>query len=251
MPILYIEMVAREIVADTIDVVAQSAETRFEELYEATGVLSGDELQKKYSLTLAETMKNEIGVAIRSMGPAPARPVIRGLSGDRVQINIDGMETRDLSATSADHAVTLEPFNSERLEIIRGPRILLHTASAIGGVINVVKQKIPEDHPQRVSGSVGAYGETVNRGYLSAAGITVPVGPLALYAETTYRNTRDVQTPIGRLVNTPIDTRTHTLGLSYPTDRGYIGASFDQFDTQYGIPGVVYWRASQWRRSGY
>ena len=236
-PILYVEMVAREIVLDTVDVVAKSAETRFEALHEATGVLSGDELQKKYSLTLAETMKNEIGVAIRSMGPAPARPVIRGLSGDRVQINIDGIESHDLSATSADHAVTLEPFNSERLEIIRGPRTLLHTTSAIGGVVNVVKQKIPEVHPQRVFGSVGAYGETVNRGYLSAAGITVPVGPLALYAETTYRNTRDVQTPIGRLANTPIDTRTHTLGLSYPTDRGYIGASFDQFDTHYGIPG--------------
>ncbi len=237
LPILYVEMVVQEIFADTIDVVGKSAETRFEELHEATGVLSGDELQKKYSLTLAETMKNEIGVAIRSMGPAPARPVIRGLSGDRVQINIDGIETRDLSATSADHAVTLELFNSERLEIIRGPRILLHTASAIGGVINVVKQKIPEDHPQDVFGSVGAYGETVNRGYLSAAGITVPVGPLALYAETTYRDTRDVQTPIGRLANTPIDTRTHTLGLSYPTDRGYVGVSFDQFLTQYGIPG--------------
>ena len=237
LPILYVEIVAREIVMDTIDVVAKSVETRFEALHEATGVLSGDELQKKYSLTLAETMKNEIGVAIRSMGPAPARPVIRGLSGDRVQINIDGIETHDLSATSADHAVAVEPFNSERLEIIRGPRTLLHTASAIGGVINVVKQKIPEDHPQRVFGSVGAYGETVNRGYLSAVGITVPVGPLALYAETTYRNTRDVQTPIGRLANTPIDTRTHLLGLSYPTDRGYIGASFDQFDTQYGIPG--------------
>ena len=237
LPILYVEMVAQEILLETIDVVAKSVETRFEELHEATGVLSGDELQKKYSLTLAETMKNEIGVAIRSMGPAPARPVIRGLSGDRVQINIDGIESHDLSATSADHAVTLEPFNAERLEIIRGPRTLLHTASAIGGVINVVKQKIPEDHPQRVFGSVGAYGETANRGYLSAVGITVPVGPLALYAETTYRNTRDVQTPIGRLANTPIDTRTHLLGLSYPTDRGYIGASFDQFDTQYGIPG--------------
>ena len=237
LPLLYVEMVAQEILVDTIDVVGKNAETHFEALHEATGVLSGDELQKKYSITLAETMKNEIGVAIRSMGPAPARPVIRGLSGDRVQINIDGIETRDLSATSADHAVTLEPFNSERLEIIRGPRTLLHTASAIGGVINVVKQKIPEDHPQRVFGSVGAYGETVNRGYLSAAGITVPVGPFAFYAETTYRNTRDVQTPIGRLANTSIDTRTHTLGLSYPTDRGYIGTSFDQFDTQYGIPG--------------
>ncbi len=237
LPLLYVEMVAREIAMDTIDVVATHAETRFEELYEATGVLSGDELQKKYSLTLAETMKNEIGVAIRSMGPAPARPVIRGLSGDRVQINLDGIRADDLSATSADHAVTLEPFNAERLEIIRGPRTLLYSASAIGGVINVVKHKIPEVPPRRVFGRVGAYGETVNRGYLSAAAITVPVGPLALFAETTYRDTRDVRTPVGKLDNTPIDTRTHTLGVSYPTPRGYIGASFDQFNTQYGIPG--------------
>ena len=236
-PILYVEMAPLSLQMDLIDVVAESAETRFEELHETTGVLSGDELRQKYALTLAETMKNEIGVAIRSMGPAPARPVIRGLSGDRIQINVDGMQTQDLSATSADHAVTLESFNAKRLEIIRGPRTLLHTATAVGGVINVVKHKIPDVHPQRVFGSVGAYGETVNRGYFSSASVTAPVGPLALYAETTYRDTRDVQTPIGKLDNTPINTRTHTVGLSYAADRGYIGASFDQFGTQYGIPG--------------
>ncbi len=236
-PILYIEMAPLALQMDLIDVVAESAETRFDELHETTGVLSGDELRKKYALTLAETMKNEIGVAIRSMGPAPARPVIRGLSGDRIQINVDGMQTRDLSATSADHAVTLESFNAERLEIIRGPRTLLHTATAVGGVINVVKRKIPDVRPQRLSGSIGAYGETANRGYFSSASVTAPVGPLALHAETTYRDTRDVQTPIGKLGNTSINTRTHTVGLSYAANRGYIGASFDQFGTQYGIPG--------------
>ena len=237
MPILYIAMTAREIELDTLDVVAKTAETRFEALHELTGTLAGDELERKYSRTLAETIKNEIGVAIRSMGPAPARPVIRGLSGDRVQINLDGIRTHDLSATSADHAVALEPYGIQRLEIIRGPRTLLHSASAIGGVINAVKYKIPETQPHRVSGSAGAYGETINRGYLSATSITTPVGPLALYAETTYRDTRDVQTPIGKLDNTAIDTRTYTLGLSYPTRKGYIGASFDQFTTKYGVPG--------------
>ena len=236
-PILYVEMAPLALQMDLIDVVAKSAETRFDELHETTGVLSGDELRQKYSLTLAETMKNEVGVAIRSMGPAPARPVIRGLSGDRIQINVDGMETQDLSATSADHAVTLESFNAERLEIIRGPRTLLHTATAVGGVVNVVKHKIPDVRPQRLFGSVGAYAETVNRGYFSSAAVTAPVGPLALYAESTYRDTRDVRTPVGRLANTPINTRTHTIGLSYAANRGYIGASFDQFGTQYGIPG--------------
>ncbi len=236
-PILYAEMAPLALQMAALDVVAKRAETRFDERQETTGVLSGDELRKKYGRTLAETMKNEIGVAIRSMGPAPARPVIRGLSGDRIQINVNGIQTHDLSATSADHAVTLEPFNAERLEIIRGPRTLLHTATAVGGVINLVRHKIPQVHPRRLSGSVGAYGETVNRGYLSSVALTAPLGPLALYAETTYRDTRDLQTPIGKLDNTSVNTRTHTLGLSHAASRGYIGASFDQFDTEYGIPG--------------
>lgn len=236
-PVVYLELARLDLKLDPMDVVARRTETRFDELKQATRVLSGDELRKKYSMTLAETMKNELGVAIRSMGPAPARPVIRGLSGDRVQINVDGIESQDLSSTSADHAVTVETFNAERLEIIRGPRTLLHTATAGGGVINVVKHKIPEARPRRFFGSVGAYGETVNRGYFSSAALTAPLGPLALYAESTYRDTRDIQTPVGRLANTPINTSTYTLGMSYAGDRGYIGGSFDQFETQYGIPG--------------
>ena len=236
-PVVYLELSRLGHRLDPIDVVARRAESRFEELHEATRVLSGDELRKKYSITLAETMKNELGVAIRSMGPAPARPVIRGLSGDRVQINVDGIQSQDLSATSADHAVTVETFNAERLEIIRGPRTLLHTATAGGGVINVVKRKIPEVRPERFFGSVGAYGETANRGYFSSAALTAPVGPLALHAETTYRDTRDIRTPVGRLANTPINTRTYAIGGSYAGNRGYVGASFDQFETQYGIPG--------------
>ncbi len=236
-PVVYLELARLDLKLDPIDVVAKRAETRFDELKQATRVLSGDELKKKYSMTLAETMKNELGVAIRSMGPAPARPVIRGLSGDRVQINVDGIESQDLSSTSSDHAVTVETFNAERLEIIRGPRTLLHTTTAGGGVINVVKHKIPETRPRRFFGSVGAYGETVNRGYFSSAALTAPLGPLALYAESTYRDTRDIRTPVGRLANTPINTNTYTLGMSYAGDLGYFGASFDQFETQYGIPG--------------
>ena len=158
-PVIYMEISRLSLELDPIDIVARRAETRFDELQEATRVLSGDELRKKYSMTLAETMKNELGVAIRSMGPAPARPVIRGLSGDRVQINVDGIESQDLSSTSADHAVTVETFNAERLEIIRGPRTLLHTATAGGGVINVVKHKIPETRPKRFSGASAPMGK--------------------------------------------------------------------------------------------
>lgn len=233
----YISLRPQAIEMDVLDVEAQKVSSEHDDIQDKTGVLSGDELQKKYSLTLAETMKNEMGVAIRSMGPAPARPVIRGLGGDRVQINQDGIKAHDLSATSADHAVTLEPFNVERIEVIRGPRTLLYSSTAIGGVVNVVKNKIPDTHPQQVFGTVGSYAETSNRGFLTSAAVTVPVGRVGVYGETSYRNTQNVQTPIGTLYNTPITTHTYVLGLSYVTPKGYVGASFDQFETDYGIPG--------------
>ena len=234
---LRVELVSRTLMLQGIDVFSRTSGTRFEQLQESAGTLSGEDLERNYSLTLAETMKNEVGVGIRSMGPAPARPVIRGLSGDRVQITQDGVSARDLSSTSPDHAVTLEMFNLERIEIIRGPKTLLHTSSAGGGVINVVKNRILDTRPSQAFGSVGFRGTTVDRGGLGAASIVAPVGPLSLFGEATYRSTDDQTTPIGRLDNTKVKTTTYAAGLSYAGDRGYIGAAFDQFDTEYGVPG--------------
>ena len=52
------------------------------------------------SRTIAETIDYEPGIAQRSMGPAPARPVLRGLGGDRLLMVEDGERTGDLSGTS-------------------------------------------------------------------------------------------------------------------------------------------------------
>ncbi len=234
---LRVELVSQALMMQGIDVLSRPTGTRFERLHESAGTLSGEDLERNYSLTLAETIKNEVGVGIRSMGPAPARPVIRGLGGDRVQITQDGIRARDLSSTSPDHAVTLEMFNLERIEIIRGPKTLLHGSSAGGGVINVVKKRILDTHPMQVFGSLGFRGTTVDQGVLSAASMIAPVGPFGLFGETTYRTTGDQSTPIGKLDNTPVNTNTFAAGLSYAKDQGYIGASYDQFDTEYGIPG--------------
>ena len=234
---LRIELLSQALIMQGIDVLSRSTTTRFGRFQESAGTLSGDDLERNVSLTLAETMKNEVGVGIRSMGPAPARPVIRGLSGDRVKITQDGIATRDLSSTSADHAVALEMFNLERIEVIRGPRTLLHSASAGGGVINVVKNRILDTRPTQVFGSVGLRGTSVDRGGLGAVSMIAPAGPLGLFGEATYRRTDDQTTPIGKLDNTEIATDTYALGASYARDQGFIGASYDQFETEYGIPG--------------
>ena len=178
--------------------------SKFDEYNESFNVLKGKELQKELGLTLASTLKNETGLAIRSMGPAPARPVIRGLGGDRVHIAEDGVEVTDLSSTSPDHAVTIEPFSLERIEVVRGPKVLLHTSTTIGGVVNAIGHEIPQEFSDKISGTIGGYGETANKGYLGSFSTSIPLNNLIVRGEISRRKTDDISTPIGTLDNSDI-----------------------------------------------
>ena len=212
-------------------------ESRFAELNEMTGVVEGRELQQKLNQTLAATLKNETGLAIRSMGPAPARPVIRGLGGDRVMIAEDGSKTSDLSATSPDHAVTIEPFSLQRLEVMRGPKVLLLSSTTIGGVVNVIRNEIPIQKHDNIQGVLGTYGETVNDGQLMSASGSVPLGDFVAKGEFNRRTASDMDTPEGELDNSYSDDQDWSAGGAYFFERGLIGYSYRDFELGYGIPG--------------
>lgn len=218
-------------------VIGEHQHSKFEELSKRVGVLEGRDLQREMGLTLASALKNETGLAIRAMGPAPARPVIRGLGGDRVSISEDGAKTVDLSATSPDHAVTIEPFAVERVEVVRGPRVLLQTPTTIGGVVNVVRHEVPDVHHDQIYGVVGVYAESANRGALGSFLLDLPLHPLALRGEFSRRSAGDLTTPVGRLTNSDSRTTDLSFGSSIIDDFGFAGYSFRQFALDYGVPG--------------
>ena len=110
-------------------------------------IFSGNKLRQNLSQTIAETIDYEPGIAQRSMGPA-ARP-IRGLGGDRLLILEDGERTGDLSATSSDHAVAVEPMTTQRIEITRGPETMVYGSNALGGVINADAGMYPSKDPKK------------------------------------------------------------------------------------------------------
>lgn len=232
-----IYMFPRALDASPVIVTGEHTHTKFEELNEISNTLKGLELQKELGLTLASTLKNETGMAMRSMGPAPARPVIRGLGGDRVLISEDGNKTTDLSATSPDHAVTIEPFTSDRMEVIRGPRVLLHTSTTIGGVVNVIRHEIPHDRHDNIFGTLGAYGESANRGGLGSAVVNVPFDNISLRGEYSRRVASDVNTPEGELDNSNSDDFDAAIGGSLFHKHGFIGGSYRHFELDYGVPG--------------
>jgi iron complex outermembrane receptor protein len=211
--------------------------SRIEDAGEIETVLRGKELDRELGLTLAATLKNETGMAMRAMGPAPARPVIRGLGGDRVMISEDGNKTTDLSASSPDHAVTIEPFAVERIEVLRGPRVLTFSPVTVGGVVNVVRHDVPQDMHTDVLGALGLYGETANRGSLGSFSAEVPLQPIMLRGEVSHRETGDLDTPEGRLGNSHSRSTDYSLGASVIDGNSYAGMSFRRYALAYGVPG--------------
>src|SRR5687767_970753 len=114
--------------------VSPNARAQFES-YQPTSVLAGQDLQKQLEATIGATLQAEPGVAMRALGPGPARPVIRGLDGDRVAVLQDGQRVGDLSSQSGDHGVTINPSSAKRIEVVRGPATLLYRAEDLKSVV--------------------------------------------------------------------------------------------------------------------
>ena len=217
-------------------VVEGEAESALAPLQEPEVVFSGSKLRQNLSRTIAETIDYEPGIAQRSMGPAPARPVLRGLGGDRLLMLEDGERTGDLSGSSSDHAVAIEPMTTERIEVVRGPRTLLYGSNALAGVVNVVRGYVPSERPDGFGGSVTYQGESVNRGLSGGLTLEQGLGPLALRFDSSLRNADDISTPHGVLANTDIRTGNASVGLSLVRPWGHVGASGSLYDSAYGIP---------------
>lgn len=218
------------------DVVVQgTAERRVEAAPDA--VLSGKKLQQQLGQTISATLAREPGIAERSMGPAAARPVVRGLGGDRLRILEDGGSSGDMSATSGDHAVAIDPLTTERIEIIRGPAALLHSANSLGGVINLVRDRIASHMPDRIFGTASLQGESVNSGYAGGLSFALPAGPIAIHFDGSVRRTDAISTPAGILPNTDASLWNGSIGASYILPWGYAGVSGGLYNSSYGIPG--------------
>lgn len=221
------------------EVISVSPEARSQfESYQPTTVLAGQELDKQLEMSLGETLQNQPGVASRSFGPAPARPVIRGLDGDRVLILQDGQRVGDLSSQSGDHGVPINPAAAERIEVVRGPATLLYGANAIGGLVNVITDEIPRERQQGVDGTFTLDLGSAAREAAVAGDVHAGNGTFALHAGASGRRSDDVRTPEGRIDNSQSRNGMASVGLSWTGDRGYFGGSYGYDDTKYGIPVV-------------
>lgn len=208
-----------------------------EQVLSPTASLSGAELDRNLAGTIAATVASQPGVSLTAIGPATARPVIRGLGGDRILVLEDGQRPGDMSAMSGDHAIAIDVQTARQIDVVRGPMSLLYGSSALGGVVNVVRDEVPVARPEHLHATLTAQGATNSTAASLSGDATLPVGWLAVRAEGSYRDAGNVQTPLGELVNTDARTTSAALGTARIGDWGHSGLSYRYYGNDYGIPG--------------
>ncbi|AKH43668.1 iron complex outermembrane receptor protein [Altererythrobacter atlanticus] len=258
-------------------IVVTAAGLRRLDVLAGSSVMDGTELQRNLDAQIGEVLAKLPGVSASSFSPGASRPVLRGFGGERVRVLTDGIGAIDASSTSADHAVTVDPLIAERIEVLRGPAVLLYGSQAIGGAVNVITRRIPPrvaDEAIHVDASAGVDSAANKReGGLS---LDIPLGRnVAFHVDGSYRNTDNLEIPgyvasqslradmlaraaeeeeeghldeaeeiregantRGTLPNSWTETYTLGTGIAFFSGESNIGVSFDYYDTNYGVPGL-------------
>ncbi|HEX8420385.1 MAG TPA: TonB-dependent receptor [Sphingomonas sp.] len=255
-------------------IVTGVVETSERDVLQGTSVISGAELTRNLRPTIGETLARQPGVSATSFGPSASRPILRGFQGERIRVLTDGIGSIDVSNTSVDHAVIIDPLLAERIEVLRGPSALLFGSSAVGGVVNVIDTRIPRTVPEngyRLNG-IANFGSAATERSGGAAGDVAVGEHLVLHADGSYLKSDDLRTGKGyllspaaraaalsqvglpqpdtdepidfaasaalrnRLPNSAAETWTAGAGASIITDTGNLGVSYSHYDSLYGVP---------------
>ncbi|MXO56007.1 TonB-dependent receptor [Altererythrobacter gangjinensis] len=240
-----------------------------------TSVVEGLELQRNQDGQIGEVLAKLPGVSATSFSPGASRPVLRGFSGERVKVLVDGIGAIDVSNTSADHAVSINPLTAESIEVLRGPAVMLYGSQAIGGAVNIIDRRIPRRVPQEpvhVDASIAA--NSAANLYEGGLSVDVPIGKnFVIHANGAYRQTGDLTVPgfviapglraelledaaaeqlegefeeadelretaaqRGTLRNSATETWSADVGLAFFKGESSLGFSVGVYDTSYGIP---------------
>ena len=213
----------------------------------AVSSLSGLSLLEQGQSTLGETLNHLPGVSSTYFGPNASRPIIRGLDGDRIRVLSNSGASMDASSLSYDHAVPMDVLSTERIEVLRGPSALQYGGSAIGGVVNVIDNRIPRQKMQGIVGKAQSQFASGNRERSNGAMLEVGQGNWVFHADAFDRRTGDVKVPqnlscsktgtpvlASRICNSASDGQGGAVGASLFLDRGYIGMSVNSYQIIYG-----------------
>jgi iron complex outermembrane receptor protein len=252
---------------DKVVISAHSFDQSQNEMAQPATLLTDEALKRQRATSLGETLSSQAGIHNSSYGSSVGRPVVRGMSGARVKVLQDGIDTLDASTISPDHGVNADTQSATKIEVLRGPATLMYGSGAFGGVVNVVDERIPTGLADPATNVRMQY-DTVNKGKTAAINHSDSVDlssgnavhwrvsashfrsdeyelpELAEHDEHEEGETEEAHEEHAAedtLGNSDTSYSNNlTFGSSYVFPSGYAGIALSESKSEYGLPGHVH-----------
>nr|WP_294936014.1 TonB-dependent receptor [uncultured Flavobacterium sp.] len=171
------------------------------------------QLQQKGAATLAEGLATIPGVSQISTGTSIGKPVIRGLSGNRVLVYSQGVRLEN-QQFGDEHGLGMSDAGTESVEVIKGPASLLYGSDALGGVLYFNPEKFVK--PNSFSGNFNQKLFSNTQGSNSTFGIKSSSENWKFLTRASYSTHADYKTPSdGKVINTRFIEKDYKIGIGY------------------------------------
>lgn len=235
--VLDLHDIGNPLLMNEVVVTATRSERSLDEVPYAVNVFNDQDIERRIDTSMAGLFDGRAGLATSSTGPGSVRPVIRGLTDERVLILVNGQRLSELRP-GGNHILSLDPAQIRRVEIIRGPSSILYGSDAIGGVYNIMTKKAPlvSGEENRFEGEVFASYESGNQGFSQGGYTEFGKGNWNGYVGGVYRTTDDIETDSGDLRFSGYNGGTFWLGGNYVADNWSNELGYSYMEADIGIP---------------
>ncbi len=218
---------------DPIDV--QGIHRHFESEVSESQTLSKQELDRSRGLSLGELLTRMPGIQSLQSGPSIFKPVIQGLTGQRIAVVSQGVKLEG-QQWGFDHAPEIDPNLADEITVVKGAQAVRYGAEAIGGTILIEPGRIETEG--KWQGRVGLGYSSNGRGFFQNGMLQKSFGrahQFAFRASCTYRRSGDFSTARYVMGNTAMEEAGSQLLFRYHGKRWKAELSGESFFTRLGI----------------
>jgi iron complex outermembrane receptor protein len=198
----------------------------------SVGVLSHDEMLDRSSTNIIDAVSKVAGVSQITTGQAISKPVIRGLSFNRIVTVNDGVKQQG-QQWGDEHGIEIDQYSADRIEVLRGAASLLYGADALGGVINILEPlTVPEG---TIKGEVLSNYSTNGGLSATSAMLTGNHDGFVWRGRGTYKNAYSFKTPDYYYPNSGFNEASGEVMLGLNKSWGYSHLNITSFNNNIGF----------------
>ncbi|MFP4459416.1 MAG: TonB-dependent receptor [Candidatus Zixiibacteriota bacterium] len=208
--------------------------------------IEGLEKSRIQAASLGGTIESLPGIYNVSAGSVAGKPVIRGQTGERIRILADGI-AQEYQQYGERHAPNIDPFNYERIEVIKGAASLIYGSDAIGGAVNLIPNHFHfgDGEATALGGSISSNFRSNNNEIGTGIKLHASHGKIGINGSFNYRDAGNFHSPdaetfeesgqngdpkfTGEINNTDFDQLNGSIGIGALTGLGLLSADYDHY----------------------